>query len=401
MIRKVKNIFHLLVAVLTNIIFFFPARRLTVIGVTGTDGKTTTANLIYSILVSSGKKAAIVSSIGAQVELKRYDLGPHVTTPSSFALQRLLRRAVGKGAEYFVIEVTSHSINQHRIFGIPFKIGVLTNVTYEHLDYHKTYDSYFKTKTNLLKKAEIAIVNRDDGTYTFLVDTERLKDPKNWITYGLNDSSDINPKVFPFKTKLIGDFNKYNVLASVSACLELGIPDKDIRQAVEKYIAPIGRADVVYNQEFTVIIDFAHTPNAFEQILKAVRPLFSGRVIHVFGSAGKRDIIKRPMMGEISSQYADIIVLTAEDPRGEDVGKIADEIASGIKEKKSEIIKVPDRKEAIGAAIHMADKNDVVLITGKSYEKSMNYNGKEEPWDEYRVVLDAIELRKNNDASKK
>lgn len=393
MIQKIKNIYHLIVAILVNVLFLFPGRRLTVIGVTGTDGKTTTANIIYHILTSSGEKSAIISSLGAVIDKKKYDIGFHITTPPPFSLQKYLWRAKRKGAKYFIIEVTSHAINQKRTFGIPFKIGVLTNVTYEHLDYHKTYDSYFKTKSKLLRDAQVAVVNRDDGTYTFLVDAQRLKDPKNWITYGLSDSSDINPNTFSFKTKLLGDFNKYNVLAGVSVCKYLGIGDEKIRQAVSEYINPIGRADIVHNKDFAVIIDFAHTPNAFEQILKAVRPLFKGRLIHVFGSAGKRDTVKRPMMGEISSQYADIMILTAEDPRGESVGKISDEIASGVKEKKSQIIKIPDREEAIIAAIKMSKKGDVVLITGKAQEKSINYSGKEEPWDEYQAVGKALSTR--------
>ena len=401
MIQKIKNIFHLLMAFLANVIFFFPARKLIVIGVTGTDGKTTTASLIYHILRNADKKVGIVSTLGAQIDGIGYENGYHVTTPSSFGLQRLLRRAVSKKAKYFILEVTSHAINQKRIFGIPFKIGVLTNVTYEHLDYHKTYDSYFKTKTQLLRNAKIAIANKDDGTYTFLVDIERLKDPSDWITYGLTDGSDVNPNTFPFKTKLLGDFNKYNVLAAVSACQQLKIPDEEIRSAIETYINPVGRADIVYNQDFSVMIDFAHTPNAFEQILRAVRPLFQGRIIHVFGSAGKRDFVKRPMMGEISSQYSDIMILTAEDPRGENVAKISDEIARGVKEKKSEIIKIPDRIEAIQAAINMVGKDDLVIITGKAHEKSMNYTGKEEPWDEYATVLDAISMRRGSESSKK
>ncbi len=393
MIQKIKNIYHLIVVILANVLFLFPGRRLTVIGITGTDGKTTAANIIYHILTSSGEKAAIISSLGAVIDKKKYDIGFHVTTPSPFSLQKYLWRAKRKGARYFIIEVTSHAIDQKRIFGIPFKIGVLTNVTYEHLDYHRTFDAYFKTKTKLLRDAQVAVVNRDDGTYTFLVDAQRLKDPKNWITYGLSDNSDINPNTFSFKTKLLGDFNKYNVLAAVSVCKYLGVQDEKIRHAVSEYINPIGRADIVYNKEFSVIIDFAHTPNAFDQILKAVRPLFKGRLIHVFGSAGKRDTHKRPMMGEISSQYADIMILTAEDPRGEDVGKINDEIASGVKERKSQIIKIPDREEAIIAAIKMSKKGDVVLITGKAHEKSINYFGKEEPWDEYQTVEKALSTR--------
>lgn len=395
MFQNIKNIYHLFVAIIANIIFFFPSRKMKVIGVTGTDGKTTTANIIYHILKNSGKKTAVISSLGFQVDGKTEDIGFHVTTPSPIKLQYLIFKAIRNKCEYLVLEVTSHSIHQHRIFGIPFRIGVLTNVTYEHLDYHKTFDNYFKTKSKLLKYAKTAIVNRDDGTYTFLIDIQRRKNPKNWITYGLSDSADINPNNFKFKTKLIGEFNKYNILAAASACKELGLKDEDIKKSISSYINPIGRADIFYNKDFSVIIDFAHTPNAFEQILKAVRPLFKGRLIHVFGSAGKRDEIKRPIMGEISSQFADIMILTTEDPRGENVWNIIKEIESGIKEKKTQVIKIPDRREAIQSAINMAKKDDVILITGKAHEKSMNYSGEEEPWDEYAVVDQSLKNRKN------
>lgn len=390
MIQEIKNVYHLFVAIFANIIFLFPARRLEVIGVTGTDGKTTTANIIHHVLTSSGKKAAVISSLGFQIDGEREDIGFHVTTPSPFKLQYLIFKAVRKKSKYLILEVTSHAIHQHRIYGIPFKIGALTNVTYEHLDYHKTFDNYFKTKTKLLNNSSIAVVNRDDGTYTFMVDFERKKDPKNWITYGLSDSSDINPNNFPFKTKLIGDFNRYNCLAAISVCRQLGLEDDLIRKAIGNYMNPIGRADIYYNKEFSIIVDFAHTPNSFEQILKGVRPLAEGRLIHVFGSAGKRDMQKRPMMGEISSQFSDIIILTAEDPRGESVSKISKEIESGIKNKKCQIVKIPDRSEAIQTAVNMAKKGDVLLLTGKAHEKSMNYEGKEIGWDEYKEVDKAL-----------
>jgi UDP-N-acetylmuramoyl-L-alanyl-D-glutamate--2,6-diaminopimelate ligase len=396
MFRKIKNFYHLLVAIFANIIFWFPARKLTVIGVTGTDGKTTTTGIIYHVLNSSGRKAAMIGTINGQIGEKDYDTELHRTTPSSLSLQRFMRKAKNAGSKYFVLEVTSHAIDQHRIWGIPFKFGVLTNVTYEHLDYHKTYDSYFKVKTSLLKRSKINVVNKDDGTYTFLVDVQRLKDPKNWITYGLDAAADVSPKNFPFQTKLLGEFNKYNALAAIAVCRALGIEDEEIRSAIASYVNPVGRADVVYSKDFAVMIDFAHTPNAFDQILRTVRPLFKGRVIHVFGTAGKRDFSKRPMMGEISSRYADIMILTAEDPRGEPISKISDEIASGVGVKKSEVIKIPDRAEAIQAAINMAKKGDVVIITGKSHEKSINLNGKDEiPWDEYQVVRVAINKKEN------
>ncbi len=396
MFRKIKNLYHLFVAIIANLVFWFPANKMTVIGVTGTDGKTTTASIIYHILDFSGKKAAMIGTISGQIGEKDYDTELHRTTPSSMTLQRFMRKAVNAGSNYFVLEVTSHAIDQHRIWGIPFKISALTNVTYEHLDYHKTYDSYFKVKTSLLRRSEVNVVNKDDGTYTFLVDVQRMKDPKNWITYGMDEGADVNPKNFPFETKLLGDFNKYNCLAAIAVCRRLGVADEEIRKALASYTTPVGRADLVYSGEFSVMIDFAHTPNAFDQILRTVKPLYKGRVIHVFGTAGKRDFTKRPMMGEISSTYADIMILTAEDPRGERISKISDEIARGVAHKKAEIVKIPDRKEAIQTAITMAKAGDLVLITGKSHEKSMNLDGKNEiPWDEYRIVREAIANKQN------
>jgi UDP-N-acetylmuramoyl-L-alanyl-D-glutamate--2,6-diaminopimelate ligase len=392
--QKIKNIYHLIVAILANILFFFPSRKMKIIAVTGTDGKTTTVNLIYHILKSSGAKASMISSIAAVIDGKEYDTGFHVTTPASFALQKFLRKARNKKSEYFVLEVTSHAIDQNRIAGIPIKVGVLTNVTNEHLDYHKTYDDYLRTKLKLLRKAKICIVNSDDSSYMFLSEVKSKKARENWITYGLSESSDYNESTFDIKeNNLLGEFNKYNVLASVAACRVLGITDESIKKALKTFREPIGRVDYVYQEDFSVMIDFAHTSNASEQILKAVRPTVKGSLIHVFGSAGERDVLKRPFLGEISSQYCDILILTAEDPRKEDVNTIIAEIEVGVKKGKCEVIRIPDRKEAIQAAIQMAKKDDLVLITGKSQEGSMNYGKGEEPWDEYKMVEEALEAR--------
>jgi UDP-N-acetylmuramoyl-L-alanyl-D-glutamate--2,6-diaminopimelate ligase len=365
-----------------------------VVAVTGTDGKTTTVNLIYHILKSSGAKVSMISSINAVIEGKIYDTEFHRTTPTSFSLQSFFRKARNKKSEYFVLEVTSHAIDQHRIAGIPIKVGVLTNVTNEHLDYHKTYDNYLKTKIKLLKKAKICIVNSDDSSHMFLSEVQSQKTQGNWITYGLSESSDYNESTFDIKeNNLLGEFNLYNVLASVATCKALGITDESIKKALKNFHMPIGRVDYVYQEDFSVMIDFAHTSNASEQILKAVRPIVKGSLIHVFGSAGERDVLKRPFLGEISSQYCDILILTAEDPRKEDVNTIIAEIEVGIKKGKGEVIRIPDRKEAIQAAIQMAKKDDLVLITGKSQEGSMNYGKGEVPWNEYEMVKEALEAR--------
>ena len=393
--QKIKNIYHFFVAILANIVYFFPGKRLIIVGVTGTDGKTTTVNLIYHILKENKMQASMLTSIGAFVGKKEYETGYHVTTPSSFNLQKVLRSAVKSGSKYFVLEVTSHALDQYRTLGIPFKIGVMTNVTSEHLDYHKTFDKYLKTKEKLLKISEIAVVNRDDASYTLFSEAKNIKRSGGWITYGFSESADINPNNFKFESKsLIGNFNKYNALAAVAVCKKLGLKDEEIQKALKTFKMPLGRLDFVYDEDFAVVIDFAHTPNAFDQLLGALRQQTTGRLIHVFGSAGERDRAKRPFMGETSSKHADILFLTAEDPRSEDVNKIIDEIESGIKKKDAKVFKLFDRKDAIDAAIEMASKGDLVVITGKGHEKSMTYGKKDMPWDEYKTVENAIKTRK-------
>lgn len=395
MFQKIKNVYHHFVAFFANLVFFFPGRKLIVIGVTGTDGKTTTVNLIYHILKENGKQASMLTSIGAFIGKKEYETGFHVTTPNPFALQKLLRKAVKSGSKYFVLEVTSHALDQYRTWGVPFKVGALTNITSEHLDYHKTFDNYLHAKEKLLEISEIAIVNRDDGSYTLLSHSKNITENKNWITYGFSESADVNLENFTFESRvMIEDFNKYNTLAAVSVCKSLGLTDEEIKKGIKAFKLPLGRVDFVYDEDFAVVIDFAHTPNAFDQMLGSFRKMTTGRIIHVFGSAGERDHAKRPFMGETSSKHADILFLTAEDPRSEDVNKIIDEIAGGIKKKDAKVFKLADRKDAINAAIEMAGKGDLVIITGKAHEKSMTFGNKDFPWDEYKVVEAAIKTRK-------
>ncbi|MBI2026136.1 MAG: UDP-N-acetylmuramoyl-L-alanyl-D-glutamate--2,6-diaminopimelate ligase [Candidatus Levybacteria bacterium] len=385
--QKIKNIYHFFVAVFCNLLFLFPAKSLKVIGVTGTDGKTTTVNLIYHILKQNGRSVAMISSLGAAIGEAIYPIGFHVTTPESFLLQRLLFKAKRQDVEYFILEVTSHSLDQNRVWGVPFEMGVLTNLTSEHLDYHKTYDNYVKTKEKLLKMAKVAVVNKDDSSYQLLSEAKNSKDATNWITYGFFEGSEVNPKNFNIKQiDIFGEFNKYNVLAAVAVCRRLGLSDEQIKKALDSFILPKGRLDFVYKGGFAVMIDFAHTPNAFEQLLKSLRPVIKGKIIHVFGSAGERDLQKRPFMGDISASFVDTVILTAEDPRSEDVNDIIGQIEAGVDNPKAKILKIVDRKQAISAAIQMAKKNDLVLITGKAAENSMNLGKGEEPWDEYKIT---------------
>lgn len=395
--QRIKNTYHLGIAILANIYFGFPSRKLRVIGVTGTDGKTTTTSLIYHILNTAGLNSSMVTSVGAVVGGKNYDVGFHVTTPSSFAVQRFIKKAVDSRSKFLVLETTSHALDQYRVFGVKYEVGVLTNVTHEHLDYHKNYENYVKAKAKLLKMAKITITNIDDSSYklisNFPSSVGRQFLISKLVTYGIGKNADVNPENFSFKTDLIGEFNIYNCLAAISACRALNISDEDIRSGLKTFKVPLGREDIVYDKDFKVMIDFAHTPNAIDQILKSVRPIVKGKIIHVFGSAGLRDRTKRPIMGKNSSRYADIIILTSEDPRSESVGKINNQIESGIAEKKVKVLKIQDRREAIETAIKMAKKGDFVLVTGKSHEKSMNYGHGEVSWDEYKVVREGLKIK--------
>ncbi len=407
--QEAKNVYHLFVAFGASFWYGFPARKLHVIGVTGTDGKTTTVSLIYHILKNSGLRASMISSVGAIIGDSKLDTGFHVTNPDPIPLQRFIKKAA-LVSDYLVLEVTSHGLDQNRVFGIPFVVGVLTNVTHEHFDYHKTYSNYLHTKLQLLMRSKIAVINRDDESYKTAVDNVS---GTKIVSFGLQKNSDVNLYNFPFRTKLFGEFNAYNILAAVSVCKQLGVSDEKIRSAIASFVPPVGRQEIVYDKDFRVIIDFAHTPNAFEKILPEVRKLTKNRVIHVFGSAAKRDETKRPLMGEASAKYADIIILTAEDSRGESVEKISFDIQKGIQKVNNkhqvvsqsnlEKIKVnntgkyqfifPDRKKAIHFAMWIAQKGDTVLLTGKGHEKSMNLGNGEEPWNEHQVVKEALLAR--------
>ncbi|MGI8420606.1 MAG: Mur ligase family protein [Candidatus Levyibacteriota bacterium] len=405
--QQAKNIYHFQQAIVANIIYGFPAQGMKIIGVTGTDGKTTTANLIYHILHEAGEKAAVISSVGAVIDGKQFDLGFHITTPGRFAVQSYIRRAKKAGVKYIVLEVTSHALDQHRVAGIHIDVGVITNVTHEHLDYHKTYERYISAKAKLLKKAKVAIVNKDDRSYIQLKKRDLHNYHHKLITYGMKHDSELNPHVFPFTSKLLGTFNKYNCLAAIGVLQSLRIPEEKIRKGLATFKPPVGRQEIVYNKDFLVINDFAHTPNSFTVILSEAKRLAKKRLIHVFGSAAKRDVYKRPEMGKISAKNSDIIILTSEDPRDEPIENINKAILTGIKgfevitdvalfedkkimANKKYVFVIPDRKEAIYFAIKLAEKGDVVLMTGKGHEKSLNYGKGEEPWNESQTAKDAI-----------
>lgn len=397
--KLINYFYHLPLAIFASLFYGFPGRRLKVIGVTGTDGKTTTVNLIYHILKIGLKKVCMVSTVGAKIGDEHIDTGFHVTTPNPFFLQNFLKKVSSKNFEYVVLEVTSHGLDQFRLWGIPFEIGVLTNITHEHLDYHKTYENYVATKAKLLKAARIAIINRDDGSYNLIKLNLRNQKPKV-ITYGIKNDADFTPKNFKFETILPGEYNIYNCLAAIATASRIGVTNEVIRKAVASFGGVIGRMEEIRaGQDFKVFIDFAHTPNALEQILKTFRnqkqKTKNQKLIVVFGSAGLRDIQKRPKMGEIAARLADFVVLTAEDPRTEDVKEIIKQIAEGCKKaggmEGKNYFRITDRHEAINFAIQkLAKKGDIVVICGKGHERSMCWGEVEYPWSDHEEVTKAL-----------
>jgi len=401
-LQRLKNIFHLINALLANIWYGFPSRNITVIGITGTDGKTTNTHLIAHILKSCGKKVSYISTIFAKIGEKEYDTGFHVTTPNPWLIQKLIKEAVNNKDEYFILETTSHALDQNRVWGINYKIGVLTNVTHEHLDYHLSYENYLKTKVKLLKRAEVAFFNKDDRSYLYV--KKMLKGRKKIIEY---QKLSIIKKNFPNLEK----FNQENFSAAYLVALNLGLKSEEVLKAIKTFKMPKGRLDLVYDKDFKVIIDFAHTPNAFLRVLPEIRKKYlkgKGRLIHVFGAAGLRDDKKRPLMGEVAGQYDDLVILTEEDYRTESLFKICEQIAKGLIkknfiQKSYNLIEQNDKKvytifekrqEAINFAIKMANHQDVVVLTGKSHEKSLCRGKIEYPWDEYKAVKIALKNKR-------
>lgn len=409
MFRFLKNIGHTIAAWFAVCAFRFPGRSMTVIGVTGTDGKTTTTHCIYHILKSCGKKVSMVSSVEAIIDGVRYDTGFHVTTPGAWSLQRFMRKARNAGSEYFVVEVTSHALDQGRTIGASVDIAVITNISHEHLDYHGTLHKYWSAKARLLRQAAINILNLDDPNVEFLQKRAKGK----IVTFSLDKDADVTGKTVRLKPKILGAFNLSNCLAAAAVGLQVGIDVRCIEDAIASFDGIPGRMEEVKTKRaFRVIVDFAHKPNALKHALISARQLADNRVIVVFGCAGLRDRLKRPMMGEIAAELADHSVLTAEDPRTEDVRNIIDQIAQGClkngakegkksdtrliekikKEKRASYFwRVPDRQEAINFAIRkLASDGDVVMLLGKGHEQSMCWGKTEYPWDEKQAARKAL-----------
>ena len=397
--RKTKNQFiHLPFSVLANIFYGFPSKKLKIIGVTGTDGKTTTVSLIYHILVSAGFKAGMISTVSAKIEGEEIDTGFHITAPDPWLLQKLLLKMAKKGLHYAVLETTSHGLDQFRLWGVDFDVGVLTNITHEHLDYHKSLKDYQLAKLELFLHSKIAVLNKDDPSFKLLFSKIRKDKRKKVVTYAIKNRADFTPKKFPFKTNLPGEYNRYNCLAAITAASVLQVKPEIIKQALITFPAVKGRLEEIDGgQNFKIYVDFAHTPNALKQVLSLLRKQKSAgsRLIAVFGAAGLRDTEKRPMMGEIAGKLADFSVITAEDPRTEDVNQICRQIAEGCQKAEGNFKVIVDRQKAFDYAIcKLAKKNDIVVVCGKGHERSMCFGQTEYPWSEHAAVRKSLQLIK-------
>ncbi len=400
----------------------FPAHKLTVIGVTGTDGKTTTCNLLHSILTAAGRRAGLITTVNALIGDQVFDTGLHTTTPDAPDVQRYLAEMVRAGMELAVLETTSHGLEQHRVAACDFDVAVVTNVTHEHLDIHGSLEGYQRAKAKLFRHLtagyrkpgvpKVAVLNADDDSYRYL----RPLPADRHLAYSIGGDADVvatdirrlpaetrfmvqsSSGDLELRTELVGDYDIANILAATTAALALGVPVAAIQQGVWAVKGIIGRMERVdEGQDFIAIVDFAHTPNALQRALETARTLTQGRVIAVFGCAGERDRQKRAWMGEIGARLADVTVMTAEDPRRESLETILDEMARGAEGagavEGESYFRVPDRAEAIRFAVDLARPGDLVICCGKGHEQSMCYGTVETPWSEHQALRAALRRR--------
>ncbi len=413
----------------------FPSRKLRVIGVTGTDGKTTTCRLITSILQTAGHPVGTITTISATIGDQAMDTGLHTTTPEAPAVQHYLAQMVDAGMHDAIIEATSEGLAQHRLAAVDFDVAVVTNITHEHLYFHKTWENYRDAKAMLFRSlatayrkprtAKVAVLNADDnarGVFEYL----RAIPADEQIVYSTDDqrrlaeefhpsSSRVIPILahhiehsarglrfiiatpfgeLPIESPLIGRYNVSNILAAIGVGMARRVPFDAMHKGIARVQGVIGRMEILQSEPFTVIVDFAHTPNALRVALETVRELTNNRVIVVFGCAGLRDVPKRAMMGEIAGKLADQIVITAEDPRTESLAAINAQIVEGLqragRREHSDYFIVNDRAEAIAFAIQNANAGDVVIIAGKGHEKSMCFGTTEYPWSDQAAVHAAL-----------
>lgn len=400
LLYQIKKPYHLVKTGLlrgfsAQVKYGFPDKKLKVIAITGTDGKTSSSTLLYHVLKSAGKKVALLSTVAAYMGDEEIETGLHVTSPSPDDLHKLMRKMVEKEIEYLVLEFTSHGAYQYRLWGINPMITGVTNITHEHLDYHLNQENYLDAKASFIKKAPITILNKDDQNFFKL---RRLLPTKNhqYIYYSAEDTlkktvREAISKRFPEK------FNQMNARLITTIAHQLKIDDADIAKGIKNFPGVPGRMQFIpTSKKFKVVVDFAHTPNALEKALQSLQEMMkrekmTGKLIAVVGAAGLRDHEKRPIMGKIAVDNTNLVIFTAEDPRTEDIWSIIRQMKEQLTEGHNKIVSIADRREAIKFALtKVAKKGDVVGIFGKGPEKSMCYGKVEYPWSDEGVVREIL-----------
>ena len=422
--------YHVLRANLAAHQYGFPGKRMRVIGVTGTNGKTSTCFLIWKMLNAAGHKTGLMTTVAWGVDKLEKQI-EHMTTVDAKTLNYRMKKIADAGAEFLVLEVTSHALAQHRTFGVPIEIAVMTNVTHEHLDYHKTFENYRDAKRRLFKMAKYGVINEDDKSWAYFA-----KDVKEYITYGINsgilrakdvrlgaqgvdysvdDKASEEKKhavddkhtrggkhasgdMLRIKTKIPGEFTVYNSLAAVAVGLKLGLSKEQISQGILALDSVEGRMNRVdLGQNFEVIVDYAHTPDAFLKVYESVVPGKKGRIISLFGGAGRRDESTRSERGEIAAKYSDIVIITEDDSRDENPAEIAEEFVRGAKQagflRGKNLLVELNREKAIQMAVDLAKKDDIVLILGKGHEKTILRATGAVPFEDLKVTEKALRKR--------
>ncbi len=400
--------------------YAYPARHLCTIGVTGTDGKTTTSNLISTILETADKQTGLMTTANFKISGQEWENATRQSTLEALEVQQFLRRMLDAGVTHAVIEATSHGLELQRVRGCAFDVGVVTNITHEHLDFHKTIDNYRRAKARLFEMLDptrqkatdirpAAILNRDDVSYEVLKPYCRVP----ILDYGIDNACAVRAVDLQLhahstrfrvllpdaemlvETQLVGRFNVSNCLAAIATAYSQGVNPADIAQGLANVPGVTGRMEnIAEGQAFTVIVDYAHTPDGLAKVLATLRPLTTGKLLLVFGSAGERDVQKRPIMGRIAAQMTDFFVITDEDPREEEREHILQEIAQGAtasgKCQGGDFLCIADRTKAIAAAFAQAQAGDTVLLAGKGHEQSIIIDREKIPWDDRRVAREEL-----------
>ena len=379
-------------------------RKLKLIGVTGTNGKTTVATMIHTILSLSGKKCGMLTTVCNEYNNERHS--GELTTPDCFSMHRMFYEMVQQGTEYCIVEASSQGLSQQRLYGLSFEIGVFTNISQDHLDYHKTVENYCSAKAELFKNSGCSVINSDDSKADVFISSSMGKT----ITYSLkSDSAHYTAKcikltedgsdyaivaeglIHRIKLNIPGEFNVSNSMAAIITSIECGCSLESCAAALRSFSGVKGRMEVLdINRDFKVIIDYAHTPDSMRKVLLSMKNFPKGRIIVLFGCGGDRDKDKRSQMGKTASELADISIITSDNPRHEEPMKIIDDILSGIKNKKNKVFIKENRTKAIEYALKIAEKNDIILLLGKGHENYTVIGDEKIPYDEREIVFSLL-----------